>query len=83
MVGHFGADDARPIEEFHDTLRRTAAESDYVYVDIPAHASGKRTRLSSRTLLKVPDLAQFPKVDRMYVDCIEVPLARCSRALRA
>lgn len=53
IVGHFGADDAQPIEEFHDVLRRAAAESDVVYVDIPSHVSGKRTRLSSRTLLKV------------------------------
>ncbi|KAI9466605.1 peptidase M24 [Lactarius psammicola] len=37
VLGLFGADEARPLENFADDLRAFAARADHVYVDVPAH----------------------------------------------
>jgi intermediate cleaving peptidase 55 len=38
VVALFGADDARPLENFADDLRALAARAEHVYVDVPAPA---------------------------------------------
>ena len=54
VVRVFRADDARPLDEFPDALRRVMGETDYIYVDLPPGGGPKRSRAASaRSLLKV------------------------------
>ncbi|KAI0734915.1 peptidase M24 [Fomitopsis betulina] len=49
----FRADDARPLDDFPDTLRRVMGEADNVYVDLPPGGGPKRSRTASaKSLLK-------------------------------
>ena len=50
----FRADDARPLDEFPDALRRVMGETDHIYVDLPPGGGPKRSRAASaKSLLKV------------------------------
>lgn len=54
VVRVFLADNARPIDEFPETLRRVLGETDDVYVDLPPGGGAKRSRsASAKSLLKV------------------------------
>ena len=54
IVRVFRADDARPLDEFPDALRRVVGETDYIYVDLPPGGGPKRSRAASaKSLLKV------------------------------
>jgi len=53
VVRVFRADNARPVDEFPDALRRVMAETDHVYVDLPPGGGPKRSRsASAKSLLK-------------------------------
>ncbi|KAH9843656.1 peptidase M24 [Rhodofomes roseus] len=53
VVRLFRADNARPVDELLDSLRRVMAETDHVYVDLPPGGGPKRSRsASTKSLLK-------------------------------
>ncbi|TFY58282.1 hypothetical protein EVJ58_g6513 [Rhodofomes roseus] len=54
VVRLFRADNARPVDELLDSLRRVMAETDHVYVDLPPGGGPKRSRsASTKSLLKL------------------------------
>lgn len=54
VVRVFRADDARPLDDFPDTLRRVMGEADHIYVDLPPGGGPKRSRTATaKSLLKV------------------------------
>lgn len=74
VLGLFGADEARPLENFADDLRAFAARSEHVYVDAPpAHHHGRRTSTAGRGLLRYLSRQQ-PRAARSdpdaYLDAI-------------
>jgi intermediate cleaving peptidase 55 len=88
VLGLFGADEARPLENFADDLRALAARAEHVYVDVPAH-QGRRAG-SGRGLLRYLSRQQ-PRTARSdpdaYLDAIAAskrrPLAPLVGALRS
>ncbi|KAH9172158.1 peptidase M24 [Lactarius sanguifluus] len=88
VLGLFGADEARPLENFADDLRAFAARAEHVYVDGPAH-HGRRAG-SGRGLLRYLSRQQ-PRAARSdpdaYLDAIAAskrrPLAPLVGALRS
>lgn len=89
VLGLFGADEARPLENFADDLRAFAARAEHVYVDVPAH-QGHRAAGSGRGLLRYLSRQQ-PRAARTdpdaYLDAIAAskrrPLASLVGALRS
>ena len=74
VLGLFGADEARPLENFADDLRAFAARSEHVYVDTPpAHQNGRRASTAGRGLLRYLSRQQ-PRAARSdpdaYLDAI-------------
>jgi intermediate cleaving peptidase 55 len=88
VQGLFGADEARPLENFADDLRAFAARAENVYVDAPAH-HGRRAS-TGRGLLRYLSRQQ-PRAARSdpdaYLDAIAAskrrPLAPLVGALRS
>ncbi|KAI0250561.1 peptidase M24 [Lactifluus subvellereus] len=96
VVGVFGADEARPLENFADDLRPLAARAEHVYVDVPAphHQQNQQhhRRASAKGLLRY--LARPPRAaarssdpEAYYLDGVgpskRRPLAPLVRALRS
>jgi intermediate cleaving peptidase 55 len=90
VVGLFGADEARPLENFADDLRALAARADHVYVDVPGHHHHHHHRRASakgllRYLARPPRLAKSDP--EAYLDGISpskrMPLAPHVGALRS
>jgi intermediate cleaving peptidase 55 len=51
VVGLFGADDARPLDNFVDDLRALVARAEHVYVDLPPSPRHRRISGSGRKFL--------------------------------
>ena len=89
VLGLFGADEARPLENFADDLRAFAARAEHVYVDAPAHHHSRRAG-TARGLLRYLSRQQ-PRAARSdpdaYLDAIATskrrPLAPLVGALRS
>jgi intermediate cleaving peptidase 55 len=77
VVALFGADDARPLDNFVDDLRALVARAEHVYVDVPvAHHHRHHRRVpGTRLLLKYFSRQQPPSCDdaetpQSYLDVI-------------
>ena len=79
VLGLFGADEARPLENFADDLRTFAARAEHVYVDAPAHLGRRAAAGTGRGLLRYLSRQQ-PRAARSdpeaYLDAIAAPKRR-------
>jgi len=89
VVDLFGADEARPLENFADDLRALAARAEHVYVDVPGHHPHHHRRASAKGLLRY--LGRPPRLAKSdpeaYLDSISpfkrMPLAPHVGVLRS
>jgi intermediate cleaving peptidase 55 len=86
VLGLFGADEARPLENFADDLRAFAARAENVYVDAPSHRRAGKTRGLLRYLSRQQPRAARSDPDA-YLDAIATskrrPLTPLVGALRS